>query len=120
MSKALLLQFDSDPRCAERRSALQGAAVELAEAEPRWPAFFDAVRREQPAAIIIACSKIPSHALEAARYLSDGFNTRDIPLILVDVLPKDSDTARAVAPRATIADAGGLVNAVQACLKVRS
>lgn len=102
MAKVALLQFDTDPACAARRDLLAKTGAKVVEGEPRWPAFFDLVSREQPDAIVIACSVIPRHPREAARYLGDGFNTRDIPVYLVDVPPTAYNEFRASAPRATI------------------
>lgn len=102
MTKVLLLQFKTDPACAERRQTLQGSGATVVEAEPRWPVFFDAVDANRPDVVAIAASVIPSHAFEAARYLGEGFNTRDIPVFLVDVAPKDLPKAQSSAPRAVI------------------
>lgn len=113
MTKALLLQFDTDPACAQRCEILQKSGVTLVEAEPRWPTFFDAVNEHQPDIIVIACSTIPSHAFEAARYLGEGFNTRDIPVILVDVEQKDLARAQESAPRARIVERSALAQVLQ-------
>lgn len=116
MTKVLLLQFSTDPACAQRREILQKAGVALAEAEPAWPTFFEAVNAQRPDIIVIAASTIPSHAFEAARYLGEGFNTRDIPVILVDVAPKDLARARESAPRADIVERSALGAVVAAAL----
>jgi len=121
MPKVLLLQFDTDPACAQRRAALAATGVTLVEAEPRWPTFFDVVTAERPDVIVIAASLIPSHAYEAARYLGEGFNTRNIPVLLVDVVRKDAAKASRSAPLAAIVDRAELVAAVERALaKVRS
>jgi len=117
MPKVLLLQFDTDPDCQARREILEKTGFTLAVAEPRWPTFFDAVNREQPDLIVIAANILPSHALEAARYLGDGFNTRNIPVLLVDVNPKDEMRARSSAPRARIVAREELAQAVQQTLQ---
>jgi len=116
MPKVLLLQFDTDPACAQRRAALAATGVTLVEAEPRWPTFFDAVTAERPDVIVIAASRIPSHAYEAARYLGEGFNTRNIPVLLVDVVRKDEAAACRSAPQAAIVDRADLVAAVEKLL----
>lgn len=116
MTKVLLLQFGTDPACGQRREILQKVGVSLAEAEPRWPTFFDAVNSQRPEIIIIAGSTIPSHAFEAARYLGEGFNTRDIPVLLVDVATKDLARARESAPRARIVEGSALGEAVMGTL----
>jgi PleD family two-component response regulator len=108
MTKVLLLQFDTDPDCAKRREILKQTGASVSEAEPRWPVFFDAVNATHPDVIVIAASLIPSHAIEAARYLGDGFNTRDIPVFLVDVRPNDAALAKCSAPRARIIDVTAL------------
>ena len=112
MAKVLLLQFDTDPACAERRDILAKTGLAVVEAEPRWPTFFDVVTAQRPDVIVIAASLIPSHAYEAARYLGDGFNTRNIPVLLVDVAPRDRASASSSAPQATIIDRGGLAASV--------
>ena len=117
MPKVLLLQFDTDPDRLARREILEKTGFTLAVAEPRWPTFFDAVNREQPELIVIAANILPSHALEAARYLGDGFNTRNIPVLLVDVNPKDEMRARSSAPRARIVAREELAQAVQQTLQ---
>jgi hypothetical protein len=116
MPKVLLLQFDTDPACAQRRATLAATGATVVEAEPRWPTFFDVVTAERPDVIVIAASRIPSHAYEAARYLGDGFNTRNIPVLLVDVTRKDEPKARRSAPQAAIIDRADLANAVERSL----
>ncbi len=116
MAKVLLLQFDTDPACAQRRSLLAQTKTQVFEAEPQWPIFFDAVTAQRPDLIVIAASKIPSHAYEAARYLGDGFNTRNIPVLLVDVAQRDVAKARESAPQAKIVDRDGLVATVEQAL----
>jgi hypothetical protein len=112
MAKLALLQFKTDPDCAARRDAVKGLSATMVEDEPRWPVFFDAIVRERPDAIVIACSILPQHAREAARYLGDGFNTRDIPVYLVDVPRDEVARAHAAAPRATIVERGELASAL--------
>jgi len=112
MAQVLLLQFDTDPACDARRQLVARSGLSVAEAEPRWPTFFDAVNEQQPSLIVIACARIPSHALEAARYLGDGFNTRNIPVLLVDVAAKDVERARRSAPRARIVERTDLASAL--------
>lgn len=102
MPKLALLQFDTDPACAARREAVAASGMTVVEGEPRWPAFFDLVSLERPDVIVIACAILPQHAREAARYLGDGFNTRNIPVFLVDVPNADYNETRSTAPRATI------------------
>jgi hypothetical protein len=119
MPKVLLLQFDTDPDCAQRRSILEKTGATLAESEPRWPSFFEVVTAQRPDTIVIAASRVPSHAFEAARYLGEGFNTRNIPVFLVDVLPKDLVKAKQSAPQAKIVDRNALLTAVQSTLAPR-
>ena len=105
----LLLQFDTDPESGARRRILHDLAgagtgtqpgdYVLLEDQPRWPTFFEAVTLERPDVIVIACSKLPQHAREAARYLGEGFNTRDIPVVLVDVGPKELESTKAYVQR---------------------
>ena len=116
MPKVLLLQFATDPDRAARQAILQNLGVTLAVAEPRWPTFFDVVAAERPDVIAIAGSLFPTHAIEAARYLGDGFNTRNIPVIVVDVADKNLERARRSAPRARIVDGAQLADAVRAAL----
>ncbi|HET9343539.1 MAG TPA: hypothetical protein VFO25_11565 [Candidatus Eremiobacteraceae bacterium] len=102
MAKIALLQFDTDPACAARRAAVASLGATVVEGEPRWPAFFDLITKERPDVIVIACAILSRHAREAARYLGDGFNTRNIPVYLVDVPSAEYNETRASAPRATI------------------
>ena len=120
MPKVLLLQFDTDPARAERRTILESSGMTLVEAEPRWPTFFDVVTAQRPDVIVIAASKIPSHAFEAARYLGDGFNTRNIPVFLTDVQSKDLQKAKNSAPQAKIVERAALVNAVKEALQPKA
>ena len=120
MPKVLLLQFDTDPARAERRTIVESIGVTVVEAEPSWPTFFDVVTAQRPDVIVIAASTIPSHAFEAARYLGDGFNTRNIPVILVDVDPKNNAGAKASAPLAKIVDRAALANAVKEALQPKA
>jgi hypothetical protein len=114
MPKLALLQFDTDPNAAERRASLADSGATIVEAEPRWPTFFDTIERERPDLIVIACGVIPEHAREAARYLGEGFNTRNIPVMLVDVRPHDLAATKQSAPSARIVDATELAAAVTA------
>lgn len=116
MAKVLLLQFDTDPARAQLRAALDTIGAIIVEAEPRWPTFFDVVTAQRPDVIVIAASRIPSHAYEAARYLGEGFNTRNIPVLLVDVASKDEPKARRSAPEAAIVDRADVVSAVERAL----
>jgi hypothetical protein len=118
MPKLALLQFDTDPDRESRRRLLSGLGANVVETEPRWPTFFQTIERERPDAVVIACSVIPQHAREAARYLGEGFNTRNIPVVLVDVLPRDLTATLTAAPSATIVDGDGLVDAVKKVLAV--
>lgn len=112
MAKILLLQFDGDPHRVSHREALGKLGATLVEAEPRWPRFFDVLDRERPDIVVISLGKIPSHGREAARYIKDGFNTRNLPVFLTDVPAKEIDTARKSAPDAVIVDDDELHDAV--------
>ena len=120
MPKVLLLQFDTDPARAERRTIVENTGVMLVEAEPRWPTFFDVVTAQRPDVIVIAATKIPLHAFEAARYLGEGFNTRNIPVLLTDVQPKDLQKAKTSAPQAKIVERSALGNAVKEALQPKA
>ena len=117
MPKVLLLQFDTDPACGARRDILAQSQMTVVEGEPRWPTFFDVVTAERPDVIVIAASRIPSHAYEAARYLGEGFNTRNIPVLLVDVARKDATKAKNAAPQAKIVERSALVDSIKAALQ---
>ena len=112
MAKILLLQFHSDPHRQEHYDALKGLGAELVEAEPRWPSFFDVLKREQPNVVVISLGAIPSHGREAARYIKDGFNTRNLPVFLTDVPAKEIDKSRKSAPSAIIVEHQELHDAV--------
>lgn len=112
MAKILLLQFDTDPGCAAHREALSALGATLVEAEPRWPTFFDVLNRERPDIVVISLGAIPSHGREAARYIKDGFNTRNLPVFLTDVPAKDIDKCRKSAPTAVIVERKDLHDAV--------
>jgi hypothetical protein len=112
MAKLALLQFDTDPACAARRAAVASLGATVVGGEPRWPAFFDLITKERPDVIVIACSILSRHAREAARYIGDGFNTRDIPVYLVDVPSAEYNETRASAPRATIVSLDELKSAL--------
>ena len=113
MPSVLLLQFDTDDNCAERRVLIEDTGATLLEDEPRWPTFFRTLLTARPDAIVISCGKLPVHGREAARYLNDGFNTRDIPVILTDVAPADIAKTKIAAPNSTVVDRGGLTRAVR-------
>lgn len=104
MAKILLLQFHTDPDVTARREALSGLGAELVEAEPRWPTFFDVLTRERPDVVVISLARIPSHGREAARYIKEGFNTRNLPVILTDVPTKEINATRKAAPTALIVE----------------
>jgi len=112
MPTLALLQFDTDPACGARRAAVASLGATVVEGEPRWPAFFDLITEERPDVIVIACALLSRHAREAARYLGDGFNTRNIPVYLVDVRALEYNETRASAPRATIVELSDLSSAL--------
>lgn len=112
MAKILLLQFDTDPGCAARREALAGLGATLVVDEPRWPTFFDTLTRERPDVVVISLAVIPSHGREAARYIKDGFNTRNIPVFVTDVPAKEIDKVHKSAPTAVIVESKDLADAV--------
>jgi hypothetical protein len=112
MAKILLLQFDTDPGCSVHREALSALGAALVEAEPRWPTFFDVLNKERPDIVVISLGAIPSHGREAARYIKDGFNTRNLPVFLTDVPAKDIDKCRKSAPTAVIVERKDLHDAV--------
>ena len=116
MAKVLLLQFHTDPDVTARREALSGLGAQLIEAEPRWPTFFDVLDRERPDVVVISLARIPSHGREAARYIKDGFNTRDIPVLLTDVPTKEINATRKAAPTALIVERKQLGEAVYKAL----
>lgn len=116
MAKVLLLQFHSDPDVTARREALSGLGAQLVEAEPRWPTFFDVLSRERPDVVVISMARIPSHGREAARYIKDGFNTRNLPVILTDVPTKEINSTRKAAPTALIVERQQLGDAVYKAL----
>ena len=112
MAKLALLQFDTDPACGARRAAVASIGATVVEGEPRWPAFFDLITKERPDVIVIACAILSRHAREAARYIGEGFNTRNIPVYLVDVPAAEYNETRASAPRATIIELADLSSAI--------
>ncbi|HEV2907639.1 MAG TPA: hypothetical protein VGX02_00105 [Candidatus Eremiobacteraceae bacterium] len=112
MAKILLLQFHSDSHRKEHYDALKGLGAELVEAEPRWPSFFDVLNREHPDVVVISLGAIPSHGREAARYIKDGFNSRNLPVFLTDVPAKGIDKSRKSAPGAIIVEQKDLHDAV--------
>jgi hypothetical protein len=117
MAVVLLLQFDTDDNCAERRVLIEDSGATLVEDEPRWPAFFQRLRAARPDAIVISCGKLPVHGREAARYINDGFNTRDIPVILTDVAAGDMAKTKSSAPKSIVVDRGGLTRALKAVIR---
>jgi hypothetical protein len=112
MAKVLLLQFQSDPARTATREQLSGLGATLVEGEPRWPTFFDLLNREHPDIVVISLGKSPSHGREAARYIKDGFNTRNLPVFLTDVPARDIDACRKSAPGAAIVELRDLHDAV--------
>lgn len=116
----MLMQFDTDPDATSRRNLVKSSGATVIETEPKWPAFFDAVQAQRPDLIVIACSRLPSHARDAARYLGEGFNTRDIPVILVDIPEDKADAFKAYVAkynrRSTVSDRAGLPNAIRSAL----
>lgn len=120
MQKILLLQFDTDPQGQARRVLLKSVPADLVEGEPQWPGFFDVVTAQRPDVIVIGCSRLARNGIEAARYLNEGFNTRNIPVILVDVDPRDAENARTSAPLATIVAQSALAQAVNDTLAARA
>ena len=102
---------------AERRVLVEDSGATLVEDEPRWPIFFRTLRTRRPDAIVISCGKLPVHGREAARYINDGFNTRDIPVILTDVAPTDMARTMISAPESIVVERGGLTRALRAVIR---
>src|ERR1700687_3970586 len=119
MAKILLLQFHSDPDAATRRAALAALGATLVEDEPRWPTFFDTLTHERPDIVVISMAVIPSHGREAARYIKEGFNTRNIPVFLTDVPAKEIDEVHASVPTAIMVESKDLAEAVYKVLTER-
>jgi hypothetical protein len=118
MANVLLLQFDTDDNCAERRVLVEDSGAKLIEDEPRWPTFFESLRNARPDAVVISCGKLPSHGREAARYINDGFNSRNIPVIITDVAAGDLAKTKAAAPKSTIVERSGLTKALKAVIRL--
>jgi len=116
MARVVLLQFDTDPGCAVRRAQIASVYPDFAEAEPRWPVFFDVLREQGPDLVVISCSKLPSHGREAARYINEGFNTRDIDVLLIDVAPHERSRTHAAAPMSHIVGRDRLTEEIRARL----
>jgi hypothetical protein len=112
VAKVLLLRFHSDPGCGALREALSGLGATLVEAELRWPTFFDALNREHPDIVVISLGAIPSHGREAARYIKDGFNSRNLPVFLTEVPAREIEACRKSAPTAVIVERSDLHDAV--------
>jgi hypothetical protein len=102
MTRVVLLQFDTDPACAENRALVAGIYPEFAEEEPRWPLFFEALAQHRPDIVVISCAKLPSHGREAARYINEGFNTRNMDVLLIGVAPNERARTHAAAPESEI------------------
>lgn len=117
MSTVLLLQFDTDENCAERRVLIEDSGATLVEDEPRWPTFFRSLVTSRPDAIVISCGKLPVHGREAARYLNDGFNTRNIPVLVTDVAPGDVTETKKAAPKSVVVERSGLTRALKSLIR---
>ena len=116
MARVVLLQFDSDPGCAERRERIATVDPDFAEAEPRWPTFFETLSAQRPDVVVISCGKLPSHGREAARYINEGFNTRNMVVLLTDVAPQDRARTHSAAPESTIVGRDRLLEELRARL----
>jgi hypothetical protein len=117
MSTVLLLQFDTDENCAERRVLIEESGATLVEDEPRWPTFFQTLVASRPSAIVISCGKLPMHGREAARYLNEGFNTRNIPVLVTDVAPGDLAKTKKSAPRSVVVERSALTRALKSLIR---
>ncbi len=119
MARVVLLQFDTDPGCAERRAIVASVCPDFAEAEPRWPIFFETLSKLSPEVAVISCGKLPSHGREAARYINEGFNTRNIAVLLTDVAEHDLARTQTAAPASTIVDRERLAEELHARLDAK-
>jgi hypothetical protein len=88
--KVLLLHFPSESRDA-KAARIAKSGVQLIVEEPRWPRFYEVVRREKPRAIVIDFSRAPSHALETTDYLSKAKDSRDLELYAIHVFDERRD-----------------------------
>jgi hypothetical protein len=59
-----------------------------------------AIRAEQPAAVVIDLSRLPSHGREVGTYLRGSKSTRYIPIVFVDGLPDKVEAIREKLPDA--------------------
>jgi hypothetical protein len=72
-----------------------------------------AIRAEQPAAVVIDLSRRPSHGREAAVFLRGSKTTRHIPIVFVDGLPEKVEAIREKLPDAVYTTSGRLSAAVK-------
>ena len=72
-----------------------------------------AVRAEQPAAVVIDLSRLPSHGREVGTFLRGGKATRHIPLVFVNGAPEKVDAVRAKLPDAVYTTTARLRSALR-------
>jgi CheY-like chemotaxis protein len=76
-----------------------------------------AVREQQPAAVVIDLSRLPSHGREVAIELRKSAKTRQIPLIFLGGAPEKVDAIRALMPDASYCDIRELAKTVRAAIR---
>jgi len=72
-----------------------------------------AIRAEQPAAVVIDLSRMPSHGREAGTFLRGSKATRNIPIVFVNGLPEKVEAVREKLPDAVYTTTARIAQAVK-------
>lgn len=83
---------------------LRSAGHRLAQAEPRFPEFYELLKQQQPhpEVFVVDCSMMPSHARESSNYVKSLKAYRDVPVLLYNVKKEDEAKTREKVPGARI------------------
>lgn len=83
---------------------LRGAGHRLAITEPKYPAFYELLKQQQPPPelFIVDASKFSSHARESSNYVRSLKSFKETPFILYNVKKEDEAKTKERVPGAVV------------------
>ncbi|HEX9816585.1 MAG TPA: hypothetical protein VGB18_06365, partial [Candidatus Thermoplasmatota archaeon] len=83
---------------------LRGAGHKIAITEPKYPAFHDLLKQQNPGpeVFVVDCSKLASHARESCNYVRSLKSYKETPILLYNVKKEDEAKAREKVPNAVV------------------
>ena len=90
MARIFFMAFDEAGQSTLQKR-LRASGHKLAITPPRWPAFFELLKQQDPVpdVFLVDCSRLASHAREACNYLKGLKAYKDRPFVLYNVKKED-------------------------------